>query len=514
MDPGRQELALADRFLFPASRLSLANQQMKLATKLVLLFLVCLAFVVSAFSFLSIRQAKRIALEDHELHAKDLAASLELAVKSNPLSQEQLNVRLAEWSEMVDHVAIRILNRSDSSWRTEVEISRQVVTYRAPDQHGNPRIYSYLPMQTKEVESQNAKEIQLEISVSESFWGQQLADSLKSAGIGLTVAALVSSVVILYGGYRMVALPLKKMLERVKEIGEGNLSCSLQVDRDDELGELSAAINAMCSQLSEKQKLIEEEASKKIAAQEQLRHADRLKTVGRLAAGLAHELGTPLNVVSGRADLIASGRLDQKGTRESALAIQTQTDRISKIVRQLLDFSRQGNSHKEIVDICALVRTCLDLLSTLADKGNVSLEMPACRNRPHVSGNPSQLQQVISNLVVNAIQASQDGDTVNLEVVSDEDGEGVERRHFVRVVVRDRGVGIDVNELENIFDPFFTTKDTGEGTGLGLSISNNIVREHDGRIEVKSEQGVGTTFVVYLPRADDNLGEKPDEQNK
>ena len=249
--------------------------------------------------------------------------------------------------------------------------------------------------------------------------------------------------------------------------------------------------------------LLDREAQLRKEALGQLRHSERLSTVGKLAAGMAHELGTPMNVISGRAGLIASGRLSAAEEKKSAVAIGAQVDRMSRIIRNVLDFSRRAGSEKTKTKLLQLCRETADLLHPLAAKGKVEIHLEG--DEIEVPLNRSEIQQVLSNLLTNAIHAMPEGGRITVsartETVEADPPLGRETtgRPFAVLCVKDEGEGIAPDVLPRIFDPFFTTKDVGQGTGLGLSVSYGIVADHGGFIEAKSRLGRGTTFFVYLP---------------
>jgi signal transduction histidine kinase len=259
----------------------------------------------------------------------------------------------------------------------------------------------------------------------------------------------------------------------------------------------------MCDQLRQAQEKIADEARARVAALEQLRHADRLRTVGRLAAGIAHELGTPLNVVSGRAGLIASGRLSAEDVHKSALTIKTEADRIAGIIRQLLDFARRNTPQRKLVDVNELVHQTLELLKPIAEKRACAVTVIPLAPSSMLHVDPGQLQQVLTNLIVNASESMPRGGPIDVTITRQElqPARGTDRTagEYVRIDVRDRGEGMAPDILDQIFEPFFTTKPVGEGTGLGLSIAYGIVQEHGGWIDVASSPGHGSCFSVYLP---------------
>ncbi|MHC4177726.1 MAG: sensor histidine kinase [Planctomycetota bacterium] len=320
-----------------------------------------------------------------------------------------------------------------------------------------------------------------------------------------TVATiLVAGLVVVVMGVGVVGRPLERLMEKIRRIGRGDLSGPIQMRSRDELAELAEHLNRMCRQLARSQTEIREEATARIAAVEQLRHVDRLRTVGRLASGMAHEMGTPLNVVSGRAELIASGKLSDAEIVDSAKAIKAEADKMTGIIRQLLDFARRTTPQRVSVDLQQVVRQTLELLGALAEKQGVDLSLAEGAQSLITMIDVGQIQQVLMNVILNAIQAMPDGGRVELHVSREHarPPEGQEGREgdYCRISVRDQGQGVSAEDMEHLFEPFHTTKDVGEGTGLGLSISYGIVREHGGWIEATSQPGKGSCFSIYLPQ--------------
>jgi signal transduction histidine kinase len=236
----------------------------------------------------------------------------------------------------------------------------------------------------------------------------------------------------------------------------------------------------------------------------QLRHADRLATVGKLASGLAHELGTPLNIISARAEMIASGETTAPEVLDYSRIIVEATDRLAGIVGQLLDFARARDLSKARYDVVLLTRRTLDLLTPLAAKRKVTLAMNDDVAPIETDVDAGQFQQVLTNLIMNAVQAMPTAGDVRVRLSVERtrrpdqpDGPPSE---YVRVTVRDAGIGMTPDQLHHIFEPFYTTKAVGDGTGLGLSVAYGITRDHGGWIDVESEVGKGSLFAVYLPR--------------
>jgi len=239
--------------------------------------------------------------------------------------------------------------------------------------------------------------------------------------------------------------------------------------------------------------LLTERTSAHVATMDQLRHRDRLALIGQIASGLAHELGTPLNVIAGRTRLLTKQSLSAEQLAAHVSSVLEQTQRMTSIIRQLLDFARRRGPDRGQVDLHDLCRLVLELLQPLALKRNVRLTLLPASGECMAAVDHNQIQQAVSNLVMNAIQAMPKGGEVTFSVR----GEGGDH---LALSVQDNGTGIAPEHHERIFEPFFTTQGAGEGTGLGLSITEGIVRDHGGRIEVTSEVGHGSCFTLHLPR--------------
>jgi two-component system, NtrC family, sensor kinase len=246
-------------------------------------------------------------------------------------------------------------------------------------------------------------------------------------------------------------------------------------------------------------------ASERTVTRERLRHADRLQTIGQLASGVAHELGTPLSVIGMRARLIASGEATGRQAQASAAAILDQSARMTAIVRQLLDYARRQGSPMGLVDLRQVVSGALAMLEPLAQELGVRVELRLPEEPVIVRGDKTQLQQVVTNVAVNGIQAMPRGGRLRIEVAQGQPGGSLARADahadFARIRVTDDGPGVPPEILDHVFDPFFTTKPVGEGTGLGLAVVQTIVQEHGGSVTVSSEPGHGASFTVLLPPA-------------
>jgi two-component system NtrC family sensor kinase len=245
-------------------------------------------------------------------------------------------------------------------------------------------------------------------------------------------------------------------------------------------------------------------AEEALRKSEQLRSvAEKLAAVGRLAAGVAHEINNPLTGVLTFAHLLKDKENMDEQDRQDLDLIVHETTRASQIVHGLLDFARERAAVKEPLDVNAVIHRTIQLLGNQQAFQHVTVDKDLAEDLPQVDGDLNQLQQVLVNLCLNACEAMPNGGTLTLKT-SAQDG-------TVLVKVADTGCGIKKEHLDRIFEPFFTTKSVGKGTGLGLSVSYGIIQEHGGTMEVESEEGKGTTFHIALPQVVSRELENRDE---
>jgi signal transduction histidine kinase len=335
----------------------------------------------------------------------------------------------------------------------------------------------------------------LELSESLAAERTYVRTSLLRTALGAAVLFVAVAGMLSLLGVWLIGRPVAALVEKARRVGGGDLTTPLVLAQDDELGQLAHEMNLMGERLAG-------EISARQLATEQLRHADRLTTAGKLASGLAHELGTPLNVVGALAHQIALGEVEGDELEESARAIEEQAERMTRLIQQLLGFARPRPPERAEVAIDELARHTARLLAPMASRASVALDLASVAP-VRAAADASQLQQVLTNLIVNALQATPAGGTVLLGCTrahaTPPPDRGGPARDWVKLWVRDSGHGMDAETTKRIFEPFFTTKDVGQGTGLGLSVSYGIVREHGGWIDVASTPGRGSTFAVWLP---------------
>lgn len=248
--------------------------------------------------------------------------------------------------------------------------------------------------------------------------------------------------------------------------------------------------------------LVIEDVSKVSRLESQLVRAEKLATVGVLAAGIAHEVGTPLGVVRWRAESILKKLGEESAQTNGLRVIIDQIDHVTRIIRQLLDFSRIRPAQAHPLSLRSVVTAVEDLIRYEGERRKITLSVEIPSSLPQILADRTQLQQVLVNLLLNAYDACSEGGAVSLIAYEEE---GVQRTRRVCIEVRDTGCGIPEAHLQQVFDPFFTTKKRGKGTGLGMMIAAQIVRDHGGQIELESKVGQGTRVILCWPIALEKL---------
>jgi signal transduction histidine kinase len=283
---------------------------------------------------------------------------------------------------------------------------------------------------------------------------------------------------------RQVFAPLKRLMNASRRIADGDLTPIKPAKTyRDEFSDLAIAMNHMLLQL--------------LKRHEMLLAAHKLKAVGTLTAGVAHELNNPINNIMLSASMLHEDYdiLEDAERKDMANDMVIESERAQKIVRNLLDFARESGVESEQQDIQDIIENTLRLASNQIKLANVKVKGELAANTPSIFVDRQQLEQVFLNIVLNALDAMPDGGTLTIRC------NNAHGNDFISVDFSDTGTGIAEEKLSDIFNPFFTTKPDAKGTGLGLSVSLGIMKQHGGDIKVKSKVGQGTTFTVLLPVA-------------
>jgi signal transduction histidine kinase len=278
--------------------------------------------------------------------------------------------------------------------------------------------------------------------------------------------------------------PIDLIARRVKDIGGGDFGGVLTVRTGDELQILSEEVEKMAVLLKEKEKI-----EKKMA------QTEKIASLGRLVAGIAHEINNPIGIMLGYSQVLL--REFEPGSRhyEDLKTMEKHALSCKKIVEDLLNFSRSDKRVNIEVDVIANIKEALSLVTKHFSKSNISIVFEDSPDSPRIMGDPNKLHQLILNLAMNAVDAMQDGGrlTIRADIINSEP------ERIVEVIFKDTGCGISQDDIGKIFDPFFTTKEVGKGTGLGLSVSYGIIKDHKGDIRVESKAGKGSTFYIVFP---------------
>jgi signal transduction histidine kinase len=308
-----------------------------------------------------------------------------------------------------------------------------------------------------------------------------------------------------------VGRPIRRLIAGARAIGRGDLEQRIEIARRDEIGQLAEEFNRMAGNLQKANEELLRQAEERLRLEQEVQQSQKLAAVGMLAAEVAHEIGTPLNVISGRSEVLQGTFPVDHPERRNLDVILSQIDRINGIIRSLLDYTRPQRPALQPEDAAVLLRRAADLLADRCRRRGVRIRIDLPADLPRVLADADRLQQLFINLLLNALDASPAGETVRITdgpdpVLPSEGRNGIRRGEastpHVVIHILDNGKGLAAEELDRVFDPFFSTKARGQGTGLGLPIVEQIVRAHRAAIEILSVPDTGTEVILRLPCAD------------
>jgi signal transduction histidine kinase len=357
----------------------------------------------------------------------------------------------------------------------------------APDRRGEPAVIGML-----------------EIAKSAEILDASADDLQRVATLVLLIVGITTVMVGVFA-MRLVSRPITKLLRGIDDVAKGDLSHAILSERDDEIGAIATRFNEMTHSLRESRGETQRQNEAKLALEQRLGQTEKLATLGQLAAEIAHEVGTPLNVIAGRARSIQRKSREPDTVEKNAGIIAEQTARITRIIQRLLDFTRRklGTAAPAEVNLNDIAQSTIELLASQFTAARVKVRFERTGQSALVAGDSDRLQQVLINLLLNAVQAMPDGGALVVETGSAHRTrpglEGSAAQDFVSIAVSDTGIGIPADIKDRIFDPFYTTKEGRGGTGLGLAVVSGIVKEHDGWIDVEDAAPGGTVFRVFLP---------------
>jgi signal transduction histidine kinase len=481
---------------------------MGLRLRLILVLMVPLMLVIGVYGYLRVEQEAAALLENNRralgFTAKALQIAVENALRDRQISDaSRLLSEIVQGQEEIDRVRIfdRALNPIVVSNRLTIgdhiptDILTRVLEHGAAEgiystRGTTPVLFYVVPIRGRGNTPQAVMElVQLATAVEARVAAAQ-------ADVWTRLAMLVVSIAVLTGVIlqRQVLRPVARLMDGIRRLGAGESGARLPVVRRDELGRLASAFNDMAAKLQSAQAELVAESERTLELEAELRRVETLAVAGKLATGFAHEVGTPLNIISGRAEYLLSRLPEDDPARKDLIGIVDQIDRISGIIASLLDTLRPQKPMLGAVRLSDVFDRLVPLVAHAARRRDVALDVEARADLPALCADANQLQQVLINLLVNAIEASPPAGRVDV-TATEETREG---REGIAIHVSDSGPGVAPELRAAVFQPFFTTKPRGQGTGLGLAICRDIVRDHGGTIEVADHAG-GAMFVVWLP---------------
>ena len=450
----------------------------------------------------------------------------------------QLNLIASKKPEVANRPSTDLLlKKAIETGASRVEIEKSATFLSA--QYNKMVLYSPLWHRGKVIGG-----IQIEVPI-----GDLMISLLESKRVILITIVLDALVLIIFGSFllsRILVKPIKDLVQLTQKISDGDFSQKIEVTSKNEIGQLIGSFNRMIERLRENQESLEnyleslESTNKQLKqAQEELIRTEKLASIGRFAAGVAHEVGNPLGSILGYTGILQKEGMDREESKDYLKRIEKEIGRINRIVRELLDFARPSKFEIKDVEINKVIESTLSLLSYQKSFKNIETQLDFQPDLPMIKGDESQLSQVFINIILNAIDAMPNGGILRIQtrehVVENLYADRFQRIYpprrksdpmqsdyshlrkpdpfsalltkfskgdrLAKIRISDTGIGIKKEDLENIFDPFFTTKAPDKGTGLGLSITIRIVESLGGEIKVESEVGKGSTFEVYFPAA-------------
>lgn len=485
---------------------------MNISRRLILLLTISVSVVMLTASLLTLRQRTNVLTESARKELRAHAFTLRVALEEDYLAGRALDARrlisrLRENTEVYSVIlfdeAGNITHLSNTITPDEFRFLKEArlaindgAVSEIERRFGGEDYFSIVTPLTVAGARVGAIEIIQPISFVNAHIARARRDIALTALLLCLTVLLVAVIVTRYS----LAQPIKELLGGAAAVGQGDLDYRVIVPGGGgELTRLAREFNRMADSLAEQRRSAAREAEERLALERALRHSERLAAVGQLAAGVAHEMGAPLQVIDGRAkQLLDHPDASVEKRQRNLTIIRTQAERIARIVRNLLNLSRPFTLRRQTVELAQLAGEAAELIEIQAESAGVKVEvLPS--DAATVEADPELMQQVLLNIFRNALQAMPQGGRLLIEFASD--GARKNGQRFAALRIADTGGGIAPDHLPKVFDPFFTTKEVGHGTGLGLAVSSRIVEEHGGWIEAANGGAVGAVFTIYLPKS-------------
>lgn len=535
------------------------ERSFSLKDKITFLLILNVAGILLLCSYLDFHLTKKAQIDlylDKNLYiAKEIAMAVPDAKVMEKLPQIQNEVE--DWLlSQPSLVGIDVFLLSRKGWKVIVSNSKEIpqsILTLSNEQIELLKKDKYLSS-NQEIEDESYMEVIVPLHSGEKVTGGvRTINSLNEAQIYLSqkkhqallltffsIFIIFITVSLLFG--KLVGTPIKKLIEAMTKAEKGNLEAQASIQSRDELGELGRHFNRMLGTIRETHKQnvqllsqvnqFNEELTRKIEdatselakrneelrllnealfrSQRELSQSEKLAALGEVAATMAHQIGTPLNSISGYIQLmLQEGNLQPKD-RDRLKIVESQLDRLADSVKDLLSITRLPRPQLTPLNVNGVLEELIHLIEPWLHTRKVRLLSSLHNDLPLVMGDPTNLQTVFLNLIANALDAMPHGGLVTIRTQNTPPLASTKNNGWVEISISDTGIGLTEESKKKIFDPFFTTKKIGEGSGLGLAICQKIVKEHSGSLEVESEVGKGSTFSIFVPILQRN---ETDEQN-
>ncbi len=498
---------------------------MNIGAKMTLLLVVPLVLLMAVFGYIDDRRTRRALHAELVLEGRSVARTLQLAMEDYFRNRDLQDVR-----ELIDNVTlyerilgVRVFDAAGRLIYQSASLADQpfvfgealgrVLREGATDQSerridGQSTISFLAPLTSPSGARFGALQVlQLAAFMDDEARASRRSILLLTLAMALAVALTISLI-----SYFYLSRPTRMLVRSFRQVGAGDLSARVPFRSRDELGRLAQEFNAMAERLAEAERAVLAEQDLRRRAEKAMRLSQGLASLGRISAGLAHEIGTPLNVISGRVEALQRKLPMDEAAERNLQSILGQIDRIARTVHGMLDFARARTPQLQPVDLARVLHSVIEFLDPRFERRGVAVRLELPESLPWIYADRDQLSQVFLNLCLNAVEAMSAGGRLEIAVSTASRQSPLRpadpASEYASVLFSDTGHGIAPDALAQIFDPFFTTKGVGEGSGLGLSIAYGIVREHGGWIDVASEVNRGTRVTVHLPVDARTAGER------
>ncbi|MEP7324929.1 MAG: ATP-binding protein [Gemmatimonadota bacterium] len=487
---------------------------MRITTRLLLLLLPTVVVVMMLYVFIALRERERTQIPKAELETRAYATALSLALGDAYPDLGHANVQTVINQVSLDPRVFGIIVYGPDGQRRFVSDPLKAPGLAPPDALRRAMTDGQAVSFQREIDDQLVLSVlrpivadsgivgALEVAQPLSFLETEKAGVRRRFLFNTLTLLLALSLVTLLLVRRVVGRPLEDLLLGARALGRGEFSHRIPVTaRGSELAALGVEFNTMAGNLEQAHAELIREAEERVMLERRLRQSEKMADIGRLAAGLAHQIAAPLNVISGRAEILLRHDQPRELQEKNLTVIIRQIERITGIVRSLLNFARRREPRMQECDLVEVIGEVLDLLKPELTRLGIRVIQEGPALLP-LTGDPALLEQVFDNLLINALQSLEEvsGERrIVLRITTLPGPAGSSRSGVAEIVVEDSGPGIAPSLVPRLFEPFFTTKN--QGTGLGLMMVKTYVEEHGGSVEATPGQsGRGGIFTVRLPR--------------